>query len=193
MPSDWLFYWMTLPGGLTAIALAIGLPFALWAALLGKARNVVGYSPLALAYLLAAVGLLLLNFGSSYIEFSARVSNNVLSEQQRWPTVSGCTVYTFVLSLVVALPLLGFLAVPMAALLLRVRHFSVTVIACSLVAFWLALSGLVWAFLINDWERTHRLESLLSYLSSFGLPIAFVGVPFLGGIYVRARKFHSEA
>ena len=67
MPSDWLFYWMTLPSGLLTIAVAVLLPFVVWALLLGKERLVVGYKPLALAYFLAAIGLLVVNFGSSYL------------------------------------------------------------------------------------------------------------------------------
>jgi len=193
MPTDWLFYWMTLPSGLAAIAAAIALPFVIWAALLGKARSAVGYKPLAFAYLLAGVGLLLLNFGSSYVEFNSRVASNVLPEPQRWSTVPGWTVYTFVLSLVIALPILGLLGVPVAALLLRAQRLSPAIVAFCLVALWLLLSGIAWAFLGNEWHRTYRVESLLSILSGFALPIAFVGIPFFGGIYAGSRRYRAEA
>ena len=193
MPTDWLFHWMTRPSGLVVLVAAIALPFAIWAVLLGKARPAVGYKPLALAYLLAAVGLLLMNFGSSYIEFSSRVTTNVLPEHQRWSTVPGWTVYTFVLSLVVALPLLGLLGVPAAALLLRARRLSPAIAACGLVGLWLLLSTLAWVFPSNEWHRTHRFESFLSFLSSFARPIAFVGIPFLGGIYAGSRSYRAEA
>lgn len=193
MPSDWLFYWMTLPSGLAVIAAAVALPFVVWAVLLGKARSAVGYKPLALAYMLAAIGLLLLNFGSSYLEFGSRVAGNVLPEDQRWSTVLGWTVYMFVLSLVAVLPLLGLLGVPVAALLLRTRRFSLAAIACGLLGVWFALSGFAWTFPSNEWHRTHRMESLLSFLSSFALPIAFVGIPFLGGIYAGSRRYRANA
>jgi hypothetical protein len=193
MPSDWLFYWMTLPNGLAAIGAAVALPFVFWAVLLGKARSVVGYKPLALAYLLAAIGLLLVNFGSSYLEFSSRVASNALAEDKRWSTVLGWTVYTFVLSLVAVLPLLGLLGVPAAALLVRTRRLSVSAIACGLLGMWFVLSGLAWAFPSNEWHRTHRMESLLSFLSSFALPIAFVGLPFLGGIYAGSSRYRASS
>lgn len=180
MPSDWLFYWMTLPSGLAVIAAAVALPFFLWAMVLGKARSLVGYKPLALAYLLAAIGLLLMSFGLSHVEFSSRVAGNALPEDQRWATVVGWTVYMSVLSLVAVLPLLGLLGVPAAALLLRTRRLSVAAIACGLVGLWLVLSILTWAFPSNEWHRTHRIESLLSFLSSFAWPVAFIGIPFFG-------------
>lgn len=193
MPSDWLFYWMTLPSGLAVIAAAVALPFVLWAVVLGKARSVVGYKPLALAYLLAAIGLLLVTFGFSYFEFSSRVAGNALPEDQRWATVAGWTVYMSVLSLVAVLPLLGLVGVPAAALLLRTRRLSVAAMSCGLIGLWLVLSSVAWAFPSNEWHRTHRMESLLSFLSSFAWPIAFVGIPFLGGIYVGSTSYRASA
>jgi hypothetical protein len=115
MPSDWLFYWMTLPSGLAVMAGAVALPFVVWAVLLGKARAEVGYKPLALAYLLTAIGLLLVNVGWSYLEFNSRVARDVLPEAQRWSTVAGWTVYMSILSLVIMLPLLGLFGVPPSA------------------------------------------------------------------------------
>lgn len=193
MPSDWLFHFMTRPSGLAAIAAAVALPFAIWVAVLGKSHAFVGIQPLVFAYLLAAVGLIFFNFGYSYIEFNSRVSSSVLPESERWAIVPGWTIYSFVLSLVVALPLLGFVGVPLAALLLRAQKLSLMVIVGSLVAFWLAMSSLAWAFPTNEWHRMNRLDSMLMFLSSFAAPVAFVGAPFLGSIYFATRARRAEA
>ena len=191
MPSDWLFYWMTLPSGLAVIAAAVALPFLVWRIVLASTFSRIGFMPLAAAYCAAAVGLLSLNFVSSHIEFSARVAKNMLPEAQRWPTVTGWTIYISVLSLVLVLPLLGLAAVPASAWLLKTRRLTLRVIAAVLVGVWLVLAVAVWAFPSNEWHRTHRLESMGMWLTSLATPIALVGLPFLLAIYRLSRGYRE--
>jgi len=191
MPTDWLFYWMTLPTGLAAIASAVALPFLLWRAVLGRSFPGIGYKPLATAYAFAAAGLLVSNFASAYLEFNSRVAKNILPEAQRWSTVPGWTIYTSVLSLVVVLPLVGLLGVSVSGLLLRYRRLSFVNIGAALLVAWLALVLVVWAFPSNEWHRTHRLESLTMWLSELAPSILLVGLPFLAGIYVASRTYRN--
>lgn len=187
MPADWLVYWITRPFGLLLVALALAFPFVLWRVVLGTRFAKVGFIPLFLGYGLAAVGLLLANLTSSYLEFNSRVSANALSEAQRWTTIPGWTFYLTVLSLVFVLPMLGLFAAPVCAWLLRRNCFTYGSMSIALIGTWLALALLAWSFPSNEWHRTHRFESLLSFLSSFGLSIASVGLPFLLGIYLATR------
>lgn len=188
MPTDWLFYWMTLPTGLIAIVAAVALPFFIWRLVLSSSFSSVGFVPLAAGYLLAAVGLFTVNFISSHLEFSARVAKNMLPEAQRWATVPGWTIYVSVLSLVLVLPLLGLVAVPVAAWLLKLRRMSFKTIAVGIVGVWLSLALIAWAIPSNEWHRTHRLESLQTWLTTLAPTVALVGLPFLLGIHIAARR-----
>jgi hypothetical protein len=188
MPADWLFYWMTLPGGLAVIALAIALPFLVWRAVLGPAFLNVRYAPLGLGYFLASLGMLAFTFGSSYLEFSSRVSSNVLPEQQRWSIVPGWTIYMSVLSLVAVLPLVGVFGVPVSALLVRFRRFSIRTILAVLLLSWLSLALVLWLFPSNQWEQTHRFEALSKWITALGPAIFAIGAPFLGGIYFLCKR-----
>ena len=193
MPSDWLFYWLTRPGGLLLIGMAIGVPFLVWRMTLGPKYAPIGSKPLALAYLYAGIGLVTMAFGASYSEFSDRVAGGLLPEAQRWSIVPGWTIYMTVLSLVLVLPLLGLIAVPVGASLLKRARLTLRNIGfCALVA-WLALASLFWALPGNEWQRTHRLESFLT--SSKGLlpGIFLVALPFMLGIYNGARSYRLRA
>ena len=192
MPTDWLFYWMTLPTGLVAIGAAIALPFFLWRAVLGRSFSQYGYLPLAFAYLAAGTGLLLTNFIGSHIEFSARVAKNVLPEVQRWSIVPGWTIYTSVLALVIVLPLIGLVAVPATALLLKKQKLNIKSISVVLVLTWLALALAGWAVPTNNWHEAHRLQSLVMWLTELIQPIAFVAGAFLlATFYTAKRKKHE--
>ena len=191
MPADWLFYWMTLPTGLAVIAAGVALPFFLWRAVLGRALSGVGYKPLAAAYGLAAMGLVMVNFASAYLEFSSRVAKNILPEAQRWSTVPGWTVYTSVLSLVVVLPLLGLLGVPVSALLLRFRRLSIWSIGAASVVTCLAVVFVAWSFPGNEWHRTNRSESLGLWLKELAPGILLVALPFLAGVYLASGRYRN--
>ena len=188
MPTDWLFYWMTLPTGLAVIAAAVALPFFLWRYVLGAKFGAIGFTPVAVAYLLAAVGLLAANFLSSHLEFSARVAKNILPEAERWSIVPGWTIYTSVLSLIVVLPLLGVVAVPATAWLVRLHRLSYASIAIAVVIAWLTLALLAWAFPSNEWHSTHRSESLAMWLKSLAPSVVLVGLPFLLGARLASRE-----
>ena len=179
MPSDWLFHWLTRPTGLLAIAFGIGLGFLLWRLALGKSRATIGYKPLALAYLAAAVGLAICTFVWSHIEFSSRVAKGLLPETDRWAIVSGWTVYGSVLLLIVALPLLGFIGAPLAGLLARFHRLTPVAALLISIAVWLVLSVGMWVMPSNQWAETHRFEALVSILSSVLPGVALVGLPFL--------------
>ncbi len=191
MPSDWLFYWMTLPSGLAVIAAAVALPFFVWRVILASTFSRIGFLPLAAAYCAAAAGLLSFNFVSSHIEFSARVAKNMLPEAQRWATVTGWTIYTSVLSLILVLPLLGLAAVLASAWLLKARRLTPRVIAAVLVGVWLVLALAAWAVPSNEWHRTHRVESMGMWLTSLAAPTALVGLPFLLAIYRLSRGYRE--
>jgi hypothetical protein len=186
--TDWLFYWMTQPSGLALIGLAVVVPFILWRLLLGNVFAAVGFSPLAVAYACAAFGILVVNFTASHIEFSDRVSSGLLQESQRWSIVPGWTTYAAVLSLIYVLPLLAVVGVPLAALLLRMRRLTYASIAAAVVALWLVLAVVAWAFPINEWHRTHRLASLTGWLTELLPSIVLIAVPFFVGIYGASRS-----
>ena len=188
MPTDWLFYWMMQPTGLLLIGLAVFIPFILWRFALGHAFPGVGFTPLLVAYACAALGLLVVNFTWSYLEFSERVTNGLLSEAQRWPIVAGWTLYTAVLSLIVVLPLLGIVGVPLSALLIRMRRLTYLNIAMTIMALWLALTLMAWGYPSNEWDRTHRLESLITWLKTLLPGIALIAGPFLLGIHQASRS-----
>lgn len=194
MALDWLFYWMTEPLGLAAIALAIALPFVLWRVVLGQTFRHIGFKPLLAAYALAALGLLTVNFATAHIEFSSRVADKLLQEAQRWSLVPGWTVYGAVISLLFVLPLLGLVAVPVSALLLRLRRLSLTTIGIAVLASWLTLVLIAWSIPSDDWDRDHRLESLTLWLTELAPGVVLVALPFLLGVYLASRFYrHAES
>lgn len=188
MASDWLVYYMTRPLGLAAMALAIAFPFLVWRVVLGKVSAQVGYKPLAAGYVLAMVGLLSMNFMSSYLEFSSRVANGALTEAERWKHVPGWGLYITVMSLLFILPVLGLVATPVSALLLRRGMLSLRAMFAALVSAWLLVSVCLWFLPSNEWHRTHRFDSLVSFLSSIGIGFLFVAVPFSLGVYAVSRE-----
>lgn len=188
MPTDWLFYWMTLPLGIAVIVGVAALPFGLWRSLLGSAYLKIGIRPYIVGYLSSIIGLLLLGFVSSYFEFSGRVASNFLSETQRWAIVPGWTIYIAVLSLIFVLPLLGLIGVPVSAILLKRGKFDFRHIPATLVIFWLTLVVLIWLFPSNKWHRTHRLESFTSTLTGILPAIGLVALPFEMGIHWATRR-----
>ncbi|MDP1954599.1 MAG: hypothetical protein Q8M51_00560 [Polaromonas sp.] len=193
MALDWLFYWMTQPAGLALIAVAVALPFIVWRIVLGQAFRRIGFKPLLAAYALAAVGLLVANFSSAYIEFSARVADKLLTEAQRWDTLPGWTIFRLFIALVFVLPLLGLVGVPVAALLLKLRRLTVKTMVAAVLASWLTLVLVAWAIPTNDWDRDHRLESLTMWLTELAPGVLLVGLPFLLGVYFASRPYrHAE-
>lgn len=191
MPPDWLFYWMTRPTGLALMVAAVAVPFIVWRLVLGRTFARIGYAPLGVGYCLATLGLLALTFISSHLQFSARVAKNVLPEAQRWSTVPGWTVYASVLSLVIVLPILGLLGVPLSALLLRLRRFTLASIGATVIAVWLALVVVAWAFPGNEWHRSNRIESLVMWLKELAPGVLLVALPFLAGIYIMSRGYRG--
>lgn len=193
MALDWLFYWMTQPAGLALIAVAVALPFIVWRIVLGQAFRRIGFKPLLAAYALAAVGLLVANFSSAHIEFSARVADKLLTEAQRWDTLPGWTIFRLFIALVFVLPLLGLVGVPVAALLLKLRRLTVKTMVAAVLASWLTLVLVAWAIPTNDWDRDHRLESLTMWLTELAPGVLLVGLPFLLGVYLASRSYrHAE-
>jgi hypothetical protein len=193
MATDWLFYWMTQPSGLVLIGLAILVPFILWRLVLGRAFAAVGFLPPVVAYACAATGLLIVCFASAYLDFSGRVASGLLEEAQRWSIVPGWTIYSVVLYLIYVLPILGLVGVPLSALLLRTDNLTWVTIGVAIVVLWLALAVLSWAFPLNDWHRTHRFASLMGWLAELFPGVMTIGVPFLAGVYLTARRARREA
>jgi hypothetical protein len=183
MPTDFLFYWMTGPAGLTIIGLALAAPFVLWRLVLGAEFRPIGFGPLVLAYACTAVGYLALMFASAYADFSARVARGILAEEQRWSIVPGWTIYTLVLFLIVLLPFLT-LAAPYAALLLRLRVLKWSSIIASAVGLWIALGLLMW--LITLAGKPVEAELLIVWLRELLPGIVLVVLPFLMGVYLAA-------
>jgi hypothetical protein len=191
VPTDWLFYSMTQPSGVALIALAVAVPFAIWRLMLGKQYAEIGIAPLIVAYTCAFVGLAVVSFASSYLEFSNRVSRGILLEEQRWSTVVGWSIYFAVLSLIMVLPLIGLLGVPLSALLLRFRRLTYVSIAVAVVTLWLSLVVLAWAFPGNAWHTEHRFESFNMWLKELLPAVMLVGLPFLLGIHWASRTFRN--
>jgi hypothetical protein len=188
MATDWLIYYMTRPLGLAVIVLVIAAPFLIWRVVLGGAAKYVGYRPLAAAYVLALLGLLLMNFVYSNIEFSSRVSSGALLEAERWNHVPGWSLYISIISLIFVLPLLGLVATPASAFLLKRGIFSIKATSTAAVIIWFVLVLCMWLFPSNEWHRTHRLESLLASITSVGSGLLFVALPFCLGIFCMSRR-----
>lgn len=193
MPTDWLFYWMTLPSGLALIGLATGIPFIIWRLVLGRAYTEIGFKPLVAAYVCAIAGLAAMAFISSHFEFNSRVAQGVLPEAQRWSTVPGWSIYLAVLSLIFVLPLAGLVGTPLSALLLRLRRFTYANIAIATVALWLSLAVLAWVLEVNEWHRTHSFESFFMFLKDLVPSILLIALPFLLSIrWVSHSDRHAE-
>lgn len=188
MAPDWLVYWMTRPAGLIAIAFAIAAPFAIWRLVLGRRFRPAGFAPLAAGYSFAGLGLILATFTWSYIEFTSRVAAGGLVESQRWTIVPSWSLYFSILLLTIALPILGLLAVPASAWLVRKNCLQYSTMAVSIGAVWAALSLFIWSLPGNEWHRTHRLQSLGMSLSIAGISVVTVGLPFIFGIFLVARR-----
>lgn len=189
MPTDWLFFWLTRPGGLALIGVAVALPFLIWRAMLGRAFSEIGIKPLAYAYLWAAIGLALMSFAGSYFEFSGRVASGILPETQRWSIVPGWSIYIAVLSLIFVLPLLGLVGVPLAAALLKRGHLTPLKIASCVLVVSLTLTVLGSAFPGNEWHRTHRFESFVMGLKGILPGMIFIALPFMLAIYLTSRQY----
>ncbi|MGX4643480.1 hypothetical protein [Massilia sp. SYSU DXS3249] len=187
MPTDWLFYWMTLPLGIVVTIGVAALPFALWRSLLGPTYQHIGIRPYLMGYGAGLLGLVLLSFTSSYLNFNEQAAAGLLREAQRWTIVPGWTVYIAVISLVIVLPLLGLIGVPVSAFLLKRSRFSVRNMILALAACWLALTVLLWLFPTNDWHRNHRLASFTMILRELFPGIAFVAGPFAMAIHWATR------
>jgi hypothetical protein len=188
MATDWLVYWMTRPAGLALIALAVAFPFAIWRIFLGRSFSRVGFAPLAAGYALSGIGLYLGSMAWSCIEFSSRVRSGALAETERWSIVPGWSVYFSVLSLIGVLPMLGLLGVPASAWLTRRHCLNHKSIAMALGILWVVLALVAWSIPSNEWHQTHRLQSLGTWLSTVGVSVFTVGLPFLYGIYFIARR-----
>jgi len=193
MATDWLFYYLTRPLGLLVIAVAIAIPFVIWRAVLGNAYPLFGMRPIAGGYAAALAGLLLLHFISSYREFTSRVEHGMLDEGTRWSTVPGWTIYVAVLSLIVVLPMLGFIAVPITALLLKRRRFNYRSICALLLITWLVLGSSMGSLPINEWQQTHRLHVLGEILVELLPGVLLVGLPFFGVVGVTTRSVGHAA
>ena len=179
MPTDFLVYWLTRPLGLLLIAAMIAVPFIFWRVLLGKAYAAIGLLPLVAAYAAALAGLVAAAFAFAYLEFSSRVADGLLAEDERWSLVPGWTIYMVVLSSVFVLPVMGLVGVPVGAWLVRSNRLSYGIIMVTTIGFWLTLTTIFWAFPLNHWHQTHRLESFVRILGEFLPGVLFVAMPFL--------------
>jgi ABC-type transport system involved in cytochrome c biogenesis permease component len=184
MPTDWLFYYLTRPLGLLVIAVALAIPFGIWRAVLGSSFPFFGTKPVVFGYVAALTGLLLLEFISSYREFTSRVERGMLDEAARWSTIPGWTIYVAVLSLIVVRPLLGFVAVPITAALLKRRRFNYRSIGAMLLVAWLGLGLAIGSvpIAVSDGEQAHPLQILGQILIELLPGVLLIGLPFLGAI-----------
>ncbi|WP_243368234.1 hypothetical protein [Microvirga solisilvae] len=192
MALDFVFLWLTGPGGLLLIGMGIIVPFLFWPLLLGTHYRAIGLMPLTVAYVSALTGLIVMSLVYGYVEFSARVEKGILSETQRWSVVPGWTLYSTFLSLIIVLPALGLIAVPFGAWLLRNRRLHLKSIIISLTVFSVGLATLFWAFPANDWHRTHRLESFGDWLADTFIHLTFIGAPFLASLSIFAPRRKDE-
>ncbi len=192
MATDWAFYYLTKPLGLLVIALLVAVPFGIWRLLMGKSFSRYGVKPLGAAYLAAAFGLTLFHFVSSYLEFSRRVEAGILEESARWSTVPGWTIYVGVLSLMFVLPVLGLLAVPISALLLKAGKLDYKAVLIASLSIWLLLVLALWLIPTNQWHETHRFDSLQMIGLELLPSVVAVGMPFLLAILFVARPQHAD-
>lgn len=181
---------MIQPYGLGLIALAIAIPFLFWRLVLGKAFTAIGFRPLLVGYVAATVGLAVQSFSSSYLEFSTRVTSGILSDTDRWSIVPGWAIYAAVLSLLVVLPILGVIAVPLSAKLLKHKWLNYRSIFVTTLAVWVAFALIVWLFPSNEWHHIHRLESFATLLKELAPGVLLVGLPFLFAILWSSPRGH---
>ena len=192
MANDYLLYWMTQPTGLLAIGVAIALLFFVWRLALGAAITKYGYWPPAIASLATCLALLLTNYISAHIDFSQRVAKNLLPEIQRWSLTLDWALNNSMLAVVFLLPLLGFVAVPLTARLLKKQKLTVKNITVVLVLGWLAMALIGWLAASDiDWHAEHRMQSLGIFLFELFTPIVFIGGAFLFTVLFTARRKNS--
>lgn len=195
MATDWAFHYLTQPLGLLILAAGIAIPFLIWRVVLGKSFTAFGVKPLALAYVAALVGLVVLVFIWSYSEFTNRVEEGLLQEDTRWSTVTGWTVYMGVLSLVFVLPLLGLVGVPLGAVLLRKGWLTVKSMVAVLLAVWLSFTLVILSLDTNFWRwgRHDQLESLGTNLLETLPGVLLIAAPFLGALLLTSKPKHDAA
>ncbi|MEJ2107577.1 MAG: hypothetical protein P8X48_09670 [Acidiferrobacteraceae bacterium] len=187
MATDWIFYSLTRPLGLVLIAAGLAIPFAIWRVVMGSSFQEFGVRPLAAGYGASFLGLALLCFWSSYSEFSSRVDQGLLEEASRWSTVPGWTIYLAILSLLIVLPVLGFIAVPACAALLKKGWFNSKSISGLLVGSWSIPAIAVALLPSNLWEQGNPWQAMIEVLSESIAGVLLVGLPFFSAILITAR------
>ncbi|MFO0990322.1 MAG: hypothetical protein U1E67_00120 [Hyphomicrobiales bacterium] len=192
MALDFVVIWFLGRAGLLFVFVGLLIPSLLWRAILGPAYPRVGVSPLAFAYLAALVGLILVSFGTSYLEFSSRVDNHLLDEGERWSIVPGWTIYMGVLQLLMAIPALAIFCVPLAALLVRVQRVSLRYIVVVVVLGWILCIAFLWLSPTNQWHRTHRLESVKWHAIETSPMIFLVALPFFVSLWLWLRHHGDD-
>ncbi|WP_050470662.1 hypothetical protein [Herbaspirillum chlorophenolicum] len=182
MATDFLVFWMTRPSGIAIFLIIIATPLIFWRFIRGGKRLSWGLRPYVLAYTSSIAGLIILCFLTSLMDFGSRATGPV-NELSRWATILGWALYLSVLLSVFVLPLIGFIAVPVAALLLRFQCFEIRNIVGVLVFFWAILTFAVWLFPGNSWAESHRFGSFVSHGQTIAYGMVFIAVPFFFTLY----------
>ena len=187
MPVDFLVYWFSRPAGLAVLAAFIALSFVCWRLRLGSRYQEIGLTPLAVAYLCALAGLVVLSFWGAYANFDARVGRGLLDETKRWSLVPSWTVYRLVLSTAFVVPSLALIGVPLVAWFLKYRPLTYRDVAILMLGIWATFAVLLWLFIsgVNGKIEIHVLAELLK--ESIAGVILIMG-PFLFALHLTTRR-----
>ncbi|WP_129587798.1 hypothetical protein [Herbaspirillum robiniae] len=187
MATDFLVFWITHPLGIAIFFIA--MPLICWRLVRSEKNLSRRIRPYVLAFTSSIVGLIILCFLTSLMDFGSRATGPV-NELGRWATILGWTIHLSILLSVFVLPLIGLIAVPVAALLLRFQRFEMRNIVGVLVFFWAILTFAVWSFPDNSWAESHRFGSFVSYGQAIACGVAFIAVPFFFTLYfMKSRNF----
>jgi len=181
MATDFLVFWITSPFSMAIFFIV--MPIVLWRFIRNGNNLSQGLRPYVLAYTSSIVGLIILCFLTSLIDFGNRALEPV-SELSRWATILDWTLHLSILLSVFALPLIFLIAAPVAALLLRLQCFEIRNIVGVLVFFWAILTFAVWLFPDNSWQESHRFGSFVSYGQAIAYGVLFIAVPFFFTLYL---------
>jgi hypothetical protein len=188
MATDFIVYYTTGWLGLVLAFFTLGGALVIWRALLGDMLSDLGGLPIVVAYGSAIVGLAMLCFVDSCLDFSDRVTRGVFSEPQRWSVVPNWTLYLLLLALWIVLPGLTLVAVPMAAVAIRRRCFRLPIVGLVSLAWWITLSiGLYALAEKSEWQRLHHAEAIVGVLKGFLPGILLVVLPFFLSLSIFAR------
>jgi hypothetical protein len=188
MPSDLTLLELSRPAGLALLLLFAVLatlllrrlapaPFAA----LGPGRIAGGYAAVAAA--VAALALM-----EAVSQGRAQLAQGLLDADRLGAWLAHCFLYLAGLMLAAALPLLAALVVPAAVWLAGKRRATLPALVAGGLAMAAAGAALHAALPSGAWERAHRLDAVLAFMSPVGIGVVLLPLVFGMGCRLPLRR-----